>query len=102
MPFMNRKKSWIFIILFALSVNVMHGFFIHHHEHIHKSVHQDIRDEHQITHDICDKCKCIHLSYIVDTAKPELVYIEPIKPIFFDKKLSLSVTIPLLLRPPIV
>jgi len=99
---MNRKKSWIFVILFALSINVIHGFFIHHHEHIHSSVHNDAIKTQQITHDICEECKCIHLSYIVDTPKLELLYIEPTKPIFTDKKLSLSITIPLLLRPPIV
>jgi len=102
MPFMNRKKSWVFIVLFALSINIFHGFFIHHHEHVDSRIHKDIKDTHIVAHDVCDKCQHIHLNFIVDISKSEIPYIEQNKPLFSDNKLLLSVTIPLLLRPPIV
>jgi hypothetical protein len=100
---MNRKKSWIYIILFALSINIFHGFFIHHHEHVHSChVKKELRDTHHLTHDICDKCQHIHLSFIVDISKIVLPYIEQNRAIFSDKKLLISTFFPKLLRPPIV
>jgi hypothetical protein len=100
---MNRKKSWIYIILFALSINLLHGFFIHHYEHVH-SCHakKELKEAHHLTHDICDKCQHIHLNFIVDISKIELPYIEQNRAIFSDKKLLISTFFPKLLRPPIV
>ena len=97
---MNISKSWLFIVLFAFSINVIGEFS--------PNLHQDILEltqEHKIDsskHDIlCDTCHCSHIKSMLDDIQPEISYICNTKPKFALQKSIPSQNKTQLLKPPI-
>jgi hypothetical protein len=97
---MNKNRSWIFILLFSLSLNIFHGFFTHHHNHSHsdsevKSYNIDV--DHV---DLCDKCHCVHLNFTLDFVNRTIDLLSPFKPKFEQLDFALFTNKNRLFKPP--
>ncbi len=81
---MNEKKSWIFILLFSLSLNLFHGFISHSHTDEHATLHQhETTISHAIEHhDTCDQCPCFHLNFTIELTQDKLPQLATLKPRF--------------------
>ncbi len=102
---MKITKSWLFIILFALSIGILHGFFKHSHQDSHDSTvehyvkHSDAT-EYKVLCDSCQSCSC-HVKSMLDKPILKLSYICIPKPQFeLQNSLPSSNSVELL-KPPI-
>ena len=95
---MNAKKSWIFILLFLLSLNIFHGFLTHHHEEfLHDGISHVMEPDHV---DMCDKCHCFHQNFILNLSQLELPTIFLLKPKFEQQNFILLSNNIRLFKPP--
>ncbi len=96
---MSAKKSWIFILLFSLSITILHGFLISHHEEI---LHDEISHSIDSDHDaMCHKCHCFHQSFTLNLSQLQLPIIPIFKPKFEQQDCILLSNTITLLKPPI-
>jgi len=103
---MKITKSWLFIILFALSVNVLHGFFEHSHQDPHDNTienHIEYTDitKHEILCDSCQCCSC-HVKSMLDMSFLEISHICIPKPQFEQPNTLLVSNTLQLLKPPTI
>ena len=100
---MQRNRNWVLLLLLALSLNILHGFFTQHQHTHHASIQHDDRgiNTPDTLHNNCNECHYFHLNFTVETAKIKLPQLAILKPKFEQLPPTILSTINTLYKPPI-
>ncbi len=97
---MKIAKSWLFIVLFAFSLNIIGEFSPNLHQDIIELTHE--HEANSFKYDVlCDACHCSHIKSMLDTIDSKISYKRTAKPKFEIQGSLLASNKPQLLKPPI-